>query len=1217
MLNIERGLLVAVFLLLFPFAGNAQVIDGENALDVVGQYDGTSLSDPVPLFTKNGPDDSANRLGMNRVSDTEIDSINHRLFVADSDNNRVLIYNLGMDNELLDRVPDFVLGQSDFVSNAAATTQSGFKAATGIAYDPDGNRLFIADSQNNRVMVYDVATITNGENAINVLGQTNFTSDTSAVTQSTLGSPVGVDYDRARKLLYVTDINHSRVMIFDTTAITDGENAVNLLGAANFTSGGGGTTIKSLPLPAGIHYDEADKRLFVAQFASHRVSVFDLTAITDNEDAANVLGQVDFTSNSPGTQQNKLSGPRGFAYDPARKYLFVGEDSNNRVTVFDVNIITDGENAINVLGQPDFTTDTAATTQAGLNISSIEGLAFEPMTEKLYVPQSGNYRVSIFDTTGIIDGENAVDLLGQYDSDFANAAPKYTKGGQHNGPNSLGFGTAGSVAIDTVRHRLFVADSTNSRVLVYDLNTDNQLVDYFADRVLGQSDFDSKVSADTASGMSGSNGMSVAYDATNDRLFVTSDVQHRVLVFDTASISNGEAAVKVLGQADFTSNFSGLSASKFNGPAGLAYDAAGSRLFVADTGNHRLLIHNVAPGSITDGQSASYVLGQADFTSDSLLDPPTQASLRTPRTVAYDPIGQRVFVSDQGNKRVAVFNVNPASIANGENMTNAIGQGSFTSNSANLTATGMTNPWGVAFDSAGKKLFVSDSNYHRITVYDTDTLSTLGESAVNVLGQTTYTSSSGGTTRSKFFSPNQIAFEPVTARLYATSSFRVLVFATSVNAAYSGSTFTEANVNDGSISTSINVTLKNSAFTVTSGALTLNTHYTIANLPAGLTAVVTTTSATTASISLSGNASAHESANDVANLTIAFLDAAFTFRTAANISGSTKADFVIDFASVPTATPTTTPTLTNTPTATIMPSNTPTHTFTSTNTPASTVTNTPAHTATPTNTPTITPTIATSDLKGRILDGAGMPVAGVVVYLYKLGGNQDVPDGVAIKEGKEDGTLSSITNELGEYSFTSITPGVYKIIPDNLAFTFSPTEVSLTNGSFAPLIEASIADLNDEGCDRKDFAQKITESDEKARKLMDFALEKVSQYKKRAKKELSQLSAAKLNKSLSGAAGDLRTVFTGILNQSRALPKIEINCSARNDCEKISYRKSVKRYLDNIDDLKRLSFFILRRSSNTFGEKIPSVELDKKIRRLYKASRDAGRYLPRKTDSCL
>ena len=48
-----------------------------------------------------------------------------------------------------------------------------------VAIDTAGQRLFVSDGQgsgNHRVLVYDVASITNGENAVNVLGQADFTS---------------------------------------------------------------------------------------------------------------------------------------------------------------------------------------------------------------------------------------------------------------------------------------------------------------------------------------------------------------------------------------------------------------------------------------------------------------------------------------------------------------------------------------------------------------------------------------------------------------------------------------------------------------------------------------------------------------------------------------------------------------------------------------------------------------------------------------------------------------------------------------------------------------------------------------------------------------------------------------------------------------------------------------------------------------------------------
>lgn len=112
---------------------------------------------------------------------------------------------------------------------------------------------------------------------------------------------------------------------------------------------------------------------------------------------------------------------------------------------------------------------------------------------------------------------------------------------------------------------------------------------------------------------------------------------------------------------------------------------------------------------------------------------------------------------------------------------------------------------------------------------------------------------------------------------------------------YSTSSFIEAGANDGSITTVATLTLIEDTFVVDAAEMTDATHYTIANVPAGLTAVITGTSATTATVALTGNADAHADGNDVNNLTISFLDAAFTSGNAASVTGAVRNDLVIDF----------------------------------------------------------------------------------------------------------------------------------------------------------------------------------------------------------------------------------------------------------------------------------------------------------------------------------
>ena len=102
-----------------------------------------------------------------------VDTANHRLFVADTENNRIFVYELNSNNILADCSPDYVLGQLNFTTSTPGATQSTLNSPGGITYDAVNKQLFVADTNNNRIIVFDVSTINNGEGAVNVLGKDN------------------------------------------------------------------------------------------------------------------------------------------------------------------------------------------------------------------------------------------------------------------------------------------------------------------------------------------------------------------------------------------------------------------------------------------------------------------------------------------------------------------------------------------------------------------------------------------------------------------------------------------------------------------------------------------------------------------------------------------------------------------------------------------------------------------------------------------------------------------------------------------------------------------------------------------------------------------------------------------------------------------------------------------------------------------------------------
>jgi hypothetical protein len=207
------------------------------------------------------------------------------------------------------------------------------------------------------------------------------------------------------------------------------------------------------------------------------------------------------------------------------------------------------------------------------------------------------------------------------------------------------------------------------------------------------------------------------------RLFVSDFANHRVLIWNELPTSNVPADV-VVGQPDFTSGAPGLSATKFNGPSGLA--VAEGRLYVTDANNHRVLIWNSIPAS--NGAAADQVLGQLDFTSNT--EGLSDYQMRYPGDVAVG--GGRVFVADTVNHRVLVWNGAPPPFALADYV---LGQPGFVTNAPGSGATGMF--WPIDVHASDSQLFVAEAGNHRVLVYD-GLPTTLGEAADKVLGQSTF-----------------------------------------------------------------------------------------------------------------------------------------------------------------------------------------------------------------------------------------------------------------------------------------------------------------------------------------------------------------------------------------------------------------------------------------------------------------------------------------------
>ena len=231
------------------------------------------------------------------------------------------------------------------------------------------------------------------------------------------------------------------------------------------------------------------------------------------------------------------------------------------------------------------------------------------------------------------------------------------------------------------------------------------------------------------------NGLAVA-DAWN----------HRILIWYNIPTDSHIPADLVLGQNNFLDNEPNRgnqqpTANTLHWPYGIFYYQG--QLFVADTGNRRLLIWNQLPTE--NGQPADIVLGQPDMISrnENAGDSPTAASMRWCHDITmWD---DNLVVTDAGNNRVMIWegiptaNNAPCEVVLGQKNFNFVelNQGFYLPNASSLSM-----PYGV--DIWGDYLIVADTANSRLVGWKKreSILLLQGADADFVIGQDNFTNKS-------------------------------------------------------------------------------------------------------------------------------------------------------------------------------------------------------------------------------------------------------------------------------------------------------------------------------------------------------------------------------------------------------------------------------------------------------------------------------------------
>lgn len=732
---------------------------GDPADLVIGQRDKYSTGPKGP-----GTDLS---MGLTQPTGIVVDSSGN-LYVADTGNSRIVRYPAPFRQTTNPLVMDLIIGQKDLTGRSpnqgnqtpSETTLSLQGQYVGMTFDSAGN-LWVSDANNNRVLRYPAAELAagaaNDPAADLVLGQPDFVStalpkDFNNISKNALFQPGGLAFSPQGELFVVDSRN--RVLVYAGQPFTSGQNAARIMGVIVQQSGappiqtneqvlGSVTSTGTLNPPLDVFF--VGNNPFVVDTGNSRIVEYDPfkawpteSATLFSPSAIKVFGQPDFkiASNQPNQSAPGQSRPptdNTFSHPSAAVLagsdLLVVDSGNNRVvaipqfaTVAAQAAAAPPFHATRLLGQVDFQYKSINLVEGrefflsdrlfgGSDVGGTVAVDTASATPHLYVADVFNNRILGFkDARSVTPGQKADLVIGQPDlfSTVINySANANSPSGNPQSYNDTGLFSPNGVAVDSAGN-LWVADTGNGRVLRFPKPFDQpQTTLEKPDLVLGKPFLVGLNNCD-ASQQNMCAPYGLAFSAQGD--LVVSDVAlNRILWYRKptgADFTSGQSAENVIGQNDFAST----AATQLNTPHAIALDA-NNRVYVADTGNNRIVIYaNLPPAGVPATVSLA-LKGDAGG-----------QAFNKPFGVTVDPVTEEVWVADTANSRVVRFpdfdslTVNPVS---------------------NLTLTGgaYPPPLSIALDAFGNPIVADEANrvvfYYRLIGQSIGNCATCSGNAAN------------------------------------------------------------------------------------------------------------------------------------------------------------------------------------------------------------------------------------------------------------------------------------------------------------------------------------------------------------------------------------------------------------------------------------------------------------------------------------------------------
>ncbi len=336
-----------------------------------------------------------------------------KIYVCDKGNNRVLVFNSTPTSNK--PTADFCLGQPNFSDNTAGTIASKLNRPSNCVVI--GDRIYVADGQNHRIMIWELAGLNSGQSANYVFGQPDFMSGsvnhglgfntcdaTSLYLTDGFENPNGMATDGTK--LIVCDGFNNRVLIWNNLAFISNNMPPDVvIGQPNFTTKDApnfnSSTAATLYHPTGVDVTK-DGKLVISSTGENRVLVYNTIPTSNGASADLVLGQANFTDNAAifTPDANETYHPLALSISKNSGKLAVSTDQAGRIMIWDTFPTTNNAPATTVLARPSLTAS-AGTTFSNENGTNAAGffaynLAWSP-SGSLYVSDLFRHGVLRFD----------------------------------------------------------------------------------------------------------------------------------------------------------------------------------------------------------------------------------------------------------------------------------------------------------------------------------------------------------------------------------------------------------------------------------------------------------------------------------------------------------------------------------------------------------------------------------------------------------------------------------------------------------------------------------------------------------------------------------------------------------------------------------------------------------------------------------------------------